>query len=95
MPVPNLAQLAGRKVPIRDLFFAAEHQGNVVNQEFIGQIWIHRDLRRVNLRTMCRVCNQDGDCLCYLFMIRHYMIECYWGEAEDYQKLEDWLVLPN
>ena len=92
MPVQKLTQLAGRRIPIKDLFFATEYQGNVVNQEFMDQVRRHRDLQRQNFRTMCNVCKQDGDCLCYLFMIRQMMIDCYWGRVEDFQILGDWLV---
>jgi len=88
----SLAQLAGRKIPINSLFFAAEHQGNVINQEFISQIHLCRGMRRSTLRALCRVCKQDGDCLCYLFMIRQRMISCYWRSEDDYLYLKDWLV---
>ena len=91
----SLAQQAGLKIPLKHLFFAAEHQGKVINEEFLAYVRPHRMLQRINLRAMCRVCKQDGDCLCYLFQIRHMMIDCYWNTEADYQKLEDWLTLTN
>ena len=95
MTPQSLAQQAGLKIPIKHLFFAEEHQGYVINQEFITYVKPHRMLRNVDLRIMCRICNQNGDCLCYLFQIRHTMIDCYWNTRDDYQRLEDWLTLTN
>ena len=93
MTVPPLVHLAGVKIPIKSLFFAAEHEGNVINQEFLPYVNIHPRLGNVDLRTMCDVCRVDGDCLCYLFQIRHFMLEFYWGSIEDYRHLGDWLSL--
>lgn len=95
MSVQSLAQQAGLKIPLNSLFFAEEHEGNVINQEFIKYVLIHRNFPGRGLRKMCTVCNKDGNCLCYLFMIRHFMLDCYWGKEEDYAKLEDWLTLTN
>ena len=92
MSIPSLAKLSGRKIPMEVLFFAAEHEGNVINQEFIDSVHVHRDFQQRDLRSMCQVCNQNGDCLCYLFQIRHMMIECYWGTEADYRSLGDWLA---
>ena len=95
MEVQSLTQQAGLKIPISHLFFAAEHQGNVINQEFIQHVEIHRKLATKDLRSLCQVCTKNGDCLCYLFQIRHMMIECYWNTELDYQYLDDWLILTN
>ena len=95
MTVQSLAQQAGLKIPVKYLFFAAEHEGNAINQVLLEHVYIHPKLLCKDLRNMCQVCRMDGDCLCYLFMIRHFMIECYWGEEGDYAKLEDWLTLTN
>ena len=95
MEVQSLAQQAGLRIPVNHLFFAAEHQGNVINQEFIHHVWIHRRLSTRDLRALCKVCKKNGDCLCYLFQIRHMMIDCYWNTEADYQYLSDWLTLTN
>ena len=95
MEVQSLAQQAGLKIPIKHLFFAAEHHGNAINQEFIQFVIVPRKFYPKNLRAVCGVCKKDGDCLCYLFQIRHFMIECYWGTELDYQVLGDWLTLTN
>ena len=95
MSVQSLAQQAGLKIPIMSLFFAAEHEGNAINQHFLDYVVIHRKLCIRDLRSMCTVCKMDGDCLCYLFQIRQFMIDCYWGTEDDYTKLEDWLSLTN
>ena len=77
------------------LFLAEEHEGNAINQEFLKYVRIHPKLPDKHLRSMCKVCKKDGDCLCYLFMIRQFMIDCYWGNEEDYTELGDWLTLTN
>ncbi len=92
MPVTSLLHLAGRRIPVNSLFFADEHHGDVINREFMAQVRLPRGFRRANLRAICKVCKMDGDCLCYLFQIRQFMIDCYWANEEDYQKLEDWLL---
>ena len=95
MSVPSLARQAGLKIPINSLFFAAEHEGNVINQEFLDYVRRPPRFGTVDFRTMCTVCNMDGDCLCYLFQIRHVMLDCYWGEEDDYRQLSDWLTLAD
>ena len=95
MPVESLIRQAGLRIPINSLFFAAEHEGNVINQEFIRYVKKPFRLRAIDLRTMCTVCKMDGDCLCYLFQIRHVMLGCYWGTEDDYQQLSDWLNLAD
>lgn len=96
MSVQSLAQQAGLKIPVKNLFFAREHEGNVINQEFMRYVKLRRSIRRQeDLVTMCKVCKQDGDCLCYLFQIRHMMIDCYWCTEDDYKVLGDWLTLSN
>ena len=95
MEVQSLTQQAGLKIPINHLFFAEEHQGNVINQEFLHHVKIPRKLGIRDLRSLCEVCKKNEDCLCYLFQIRYMMIECYWNTELDYQFLGDWLTLTN
>ena len=96
MPIPSLAQIAGKKIPINALFFATEQEGNVINQVFLNQVRIHpwfglNPPVHASWRNVCKVCKQDGDCLCYLFQIRHMMMDRCWNTEEDYRYLEDWL----
>lgn len=95
MPVQSLIQQAGLKIPIAALFFAEEHHGTVINQNFIQYVWRPRSWERCNLREKCTVCKKNGDCLCYLFQIRHTMIDEFWGEENDHAELGDWLTLTN
>ena len=95
MSIQSLAEQAGLKIPTKSLFFAQEHEGNVINQVFLNHVKIHPRVASSDLRSMCKVCNKNGDCLCYLFQIRHTMIDCFWNTEEDYQYLEDWLVIGN
>lgn len=94
MSVQSLIQQAGLKVPIAALFFANEHEGNIINVNFIHYVRRFRSWERRNLREQCK-CGQDGDCLCYLFQIRHMMIEEFWCEETDFMELGDWLSLNN
>ena len=95
MSVPSLKHLAGLRIPINSLYFAAEHEGNVINQEFLAYVRMPPRYGNANLRAMCKICEMDGDCLCYLFLIRHIMMDCYWGTEKDFQVLGDWLSLAN
>ena len=95
MSVESLARQAGLKIPLMTLFFAREHEGNVINQVFIDHVRQHPKICHTDLRSMCTVCNKNGDCLCYLFQIRHMMIDAFWNNEEDYQRLEDWLNIGN
>ena len=94
MPVQSLVEQAGLKIPVAALFFAYEHEGTVINNNFIQHVRIHTKLQHCNLRQMCS-CNKNGDCLCYLFQIRHLMIDQYWNTQSDYIELGDWLTLTN
>ena len=92
--VQSLAQQAGLRIPIKSLFFATEPEGNVINQEFFQYLRIHPKYGSTDMKNLCD-CNIDGDCLCYLFKIRHMMMDCYWATPTDYVFLADWLTLSN
>ena len=95
MSIQSLAEQAGLKIPTNALFFAQEHEGNVINQVFMEHVRRHPRIVQTDLESMCQVCNKNGDCLCYLFQIRHMMIECFWNTEDDYLHLQDWLVIGN
>ena len=95
MPIQSLIQQAGLRIPTAALFFAEEHHGTVINQNFIQYVKRPRGWEKTNLREVCGVCRKNGDCLCYLFQIRNTMFEVAWGEESDYIDLEDWLNLRN
>lgn len=95
MSVQSLAQQAGLRIPIKSLFYAQEHEGNVINQEFLAYVRPHRIIARTDLRALCKICRKNGDCLCYLFQIRQEMMDSYWGSMDDYLYLKDWLTLTN
>ena len=95
MSVQRLEEQAGLRIPLNALFFATEPQGKVINEVFLDSVRIHPKLGHQDLRAMCTVCKKDGDCLCYLFLIRHMMIDSYWGSEMDHQHLCDWVTLPN
>ena len=94
MSVQSLTIQAGLKIPLKALFFATEQEGFVINNEFLQHVRIHPKLQIRNLRNVCK-CNQNGDCLCYLFKIRYEMINQYWCEPTDYAELGDWLTITN
>ena len=95
MSVPSLAVQAGKKIPLNALFFATEPEGNVINQVFINSIAVNPKLCLGDLRHLCKTCNQNGDCLCYLFRIRHMMMDIFWAQPHDYFMLQDWLRNQN
>ena len=94
MSVQSLTEQAGLRIPLNALFFAKETEGFVINNEFLQYVRIHPKLQNKELRNAC-ACKKNGDCLCYLFQIRHMMIDQYWNTKEDYQELGDWLTLEN
>ena len=89
----TLAQMAASNIPYQYLAWLYPHEKFVINFELSSYIKGSRSTRGRILGNLCD-CEMNGECLCYFDIIRTEMIEQFWADESDYERLIDWLEFP-
>ena len=91
--MPTLAQIAASQIPYRYLAWLYPHEKFVIHFELSNFVFRSRSTRGRTLASLCD-CGMNGECLCYFDIIRTEMVEQYWADESQYERLIGWLVFP-
>ena len=86
----SLLFLAICATPASDLEIAFPWEKEVIHREIQHLVKRPRFLQNRSLDSLCN-CNINGECLCYLDVIKEYYMETAWHTEDDYQTIGDWI----
>ena len=76
--------------PIEALEIAFPWEKAVIHREIEAHVIRPRHCKKRPLAEYCK-CNKEGECLCYLTIIKNHFIDVAWHTEDDYRIIGDWI----
>ena len=96
MSIPTLAHLALAQIPTHQIPHMSLKEKTSIHYEIYPLVKFPNFFKtrsgrskQHSLSGLCS-CPNFGRCLCYLFLIRDYMVDVYWGDLASYSTLSGW-----
>ena len=77
-------------LPVEDLEILFPWEKEVINREIQHRVIRLRHFGKRLPGAYCE-CNMNGDCLCYLMIIKNHYIDTAWHTENDYVNLGNWI----
>ena len=86
----SLFFLAACAVSVNDVERAFPWEKEAINRAIAQRLFRPQYFKSKSLHDLCS-CNQNGDCLCYLNIIKEHMIDTAWHTEEEYSHIGNWI----